>query len=836
MRRLLFCLLGLFVLGAQAAAEVPVEKLEWVGRLGNMAFQCQGSMTGLLVSRDGKHLYTSSGDKTLREWNAQTGKGGIHYFLPQSVGDKPNPTPAQLPSVSRLTNLKPSQTPCDRMPARMPNDMHLSPDETILSARFGREWIIQWKRKTGGLFRVLHCPEITCFYPLPDGKTALAAIHWSLPDPSGTITYRGRIPQKWYTACLLIDLEQGKILHRWNLDQKSKRNGVSQIYGITANRDGTRAWLGLEKEIVRLDLTTRKVAGTIRLPALAIKRGYTPDLFIKKLRLIDKERSLLVWQGNGGMFRLDATTGKEQWRDEGKRHSTIAQFRDVSPDGLRYLRWNGQFYLSTGKAVDSPAWPRRYGAKRYAPDGKTMFAANGGRIRQFDLQSGKMIPVPGPVASPIPSSSMGKIRILENGKLVLVNQGRRQEVLWDREKKVPLWFTSKEVSSGIAKWWILDVEMGGSRMVYSELRTPIAQQSVGKNIDRLILCNARTPEKPIRVYDSAGRGFSGALLGPKEMGRFKRSGNTAWFTLPTGSLTEKSKRTPALKIPFRDVSTEQPSPMKTWQPYMEDLVASPDRSLVAVLRWKPDRKSPGRWLLPVVELVSFPDYRPMGYFAPPSGDREIIYRKIIGPLWQPKHIWFRYTVGPPEVDRRKLIPRPVPGEETMVSLYTPPGANSPVLSAAKIKKLIRQLGSRRYAERQEADQKLRTIQPNQLEVLRKYETSDAEIRVRLRAVIRELSSGRLALQTSMELPNRHAIFLAHPNGKHWVVLSGYRGQLGRLDNKKMTPLSDFTLPAHAVSAAFTPDGELLIGTSAMTVEMYHVRGSEKMLPRTDNKK
>jgi hypothetical protein len=95
------------------------------------------------------------------------------------------------------------------------------------------------------------------------------------------------------------------------------------------------------------------------------------------------------------------------------------------------------------------------------------------------------------------------------------------------------------------------------------------------------------------------------------------------------------------------------------------------------------------------------------------------------------------------------------------------------------------------------------------------------------------------LRAEITLPNRNALFLAHPNGKHWVILHRYKGTLGEIRGSQMTPIADFVLPARATSAAFSPNGELLIGTAATTTEIYRFENIGKITPpkeKPDTKK
>ena len=64
---------------------------------------------------------------------------------------------------------------------------------------------------------------------------------------------------------------------------------------------------------------------------------------------------------------------------------------------------------------------------------------------------------------------------------------------------------------------------------------------------------------------------------------------------------------------------------------------------------------------------------------------------------------------------------------------------------------------------------------------------------------------------------------SHPDGVHWAVVNQRKLLLGGRQRNRLSVLETVVLPSPATAMQFLPNGILLIGTAAGTVEIYKLQ-------------
>jgi WD40 repeat protein len=320
----------------------------------------QGGVNTLVLSRDGKKLLTAGNDRTVRLWEAATGKPlGQPLRLSEPVcGAVFAPDGTSIVTVSRV----------ERKEA---HEVHL--------------W--RWDLATGkALGKIKSFRPAHFFWLSPDGRTVAVNQHC----PNGE------------TEAQLWDLVAGKMLGR-----TGRSKGPSFVGAFSP--DGTKFLFGKlhpGEHVELFDVARGKLIGELVMPnagsAAPTCVAFSPD-----------SKVAVTARSNGKAQLWNAATGKAigkpithgsgpiwagAFRPDGKElltlgHEVIVPKELTAAQSPTVRRWNA----TTGAALGEPSQPMWVGAQAYrvvySPDGKTLLTA-GDDVRLWDGASGRPLGMP----------------------------------------------------------------------------------------------------------------------------------------------------------------------------------------------------------------------------------------------------------------------------------------------------------------------------------------------------------------------------------------------------------------------------------------------------------
>ena len=654
--------------------------------------------------------------------------------------------------------------------------MVLSHDETRLTARVGYETLWQWDFKTG---EVLHRLDVT----LGDPET-----RDPIDDFMGTkltilsggeqvlVGYGndGKVGQ-----CVLWEIATGKEMHRWTF---GKNDGVEALCPLP---DGQTAWIGVGQQAVQLDLLTgeelkrvsfpppRKQQGKVD-PQYAERDAYFHGL-IRGMVLADEGRTVLVYQSDRGFSLIDAQTGEVKLNSKERFQLSDGKY---SSNGPWVIGLDGLVNTQTQEFKRLPSGDFTYA---WSPDRSVRYGFKGNRIYGFNDKTNEQL-FPTKYGKDIPSYvGIEKIYLLNDGKHALLRGGYPGPWwgLWDIETRTHLprtIFDEKWRKSGGER--IHDVHepsgrlagVGGSKRTFTVGIDQPYSQAV------MLASQPNRPPHWVRFGSDPDQ----------VVGTFSYS-NTNWWVWDVKEPNQTTPlSTPSYLIRFGSQAIIDPLPPVREEQYPADpkrLRISADRTIAAMSVVGVPHRHRYKEGDPDIIFWSFPELKKLGGLQ-------------VGELAKLGHARPPIDLAFSRVNDDRLWVWRIPTRSTSNAWWKGSG------------------------EGLDSEHSETVIGPR----LELRETPDRT------AVDYEL-------RAAVDLPITVELFAEHPDGQH-VLIYG-RGKFPGVEGEQeprwargfvwleldahagdLSVVEQFELPLVARSMRFAPEGQLLIGTAAGTVELY----------------
>lgn len=171
-------------------------------------------------------------------------------------------------------------------------------------------------------------------------------------------------------------------------------------------------------------------------------------------------------------------------------------------------------------------------------------------------------------------------------------------------------------------------------------------------------------------------------------------------------------------------------------------------------------------------------------------------------------------------------------------LWTLPAAKAKSLSDDEVKKLIEQLGSEKFKDREAATEKLIEAGKSILPILKANKTDDAERQHRIELVTEGVVKAEQYTESdklSMNLKD-DTCFALHPDGHHWAVASGYWAKrqliVGDIVDGKLKALFTAQTLEPPNRICFDGAGNLIVANDNGTVAIYEMPKFSELTPTT----
>lgn len=225
-------------------------------------------------------------------------------------------------------------------------------------------------------------------------------------------------------AVVAVDLVKGEVL--WRIKRPTP-DGITVRGQCTPAVDPAtgRAYLGFsDGTVLAVDLQTGK---TLWIATLGVRRDFFADVDVQPL-LTDNGKALITASYNGGLFKLDAESGREIWKQDLTRISGLTR---VEPGLLVATLGSGQVagvYEANGKV----RW--RYKVKKGYPTqavsvghGLAIFGVSKGPMTVLEVNTGRPVQLiaPGSAGQSVPPAREGSelVALTNKGMLLVLRHG-----------------------------------------------------------------------------------------------------------------------------------------------------------------------------------------------------------------------------------------------------------------------------------------------------------------------------------------------------------------------------------------------------------------------------